>query len=101
MSKKISDEIIKLFTEIRGGLDGYWPDSLGIDRVMIETKTCPKCRKPLEYRGFSNMTEYKAFGVCADCLYAKHFWTEKAETAVAKKQISKMGKGRKSEKRAA
>ena len=99
--RKVHPETIKLFAEISEGLKGYWSDSLRLDQLMIEAKTCPHCWKSLQYRGFANTTEYKAFGICPDCRYAKHFWTETAEFARTKKVICNRADKRKSARRAA
>jgi hypothetical protein len=66
---------------------GFWEDYLSLDRLIIEGKTCPKCWKSLEYKGFSNVDEYRAFGVCNPCEFAKLFWTESVSSAAVKKKI--------------
>jgi hypothetical protein len=80
-----------LFTELQNGLDGYWPDSLDLDRRMIENNNCPECGRKLVYKGFSNPERYKAFGICEPCEYARHFWTEPAVFVSGKKRFSKAG----------
>lgn len=59
-----------------------------IDRVLIENNKCPHCKEKLIYKAFSNAVEYQAFGVCEPCDYAKHFWTERVELAIAKRKFS-------------
>lgn len=71
---------------------GYWEDFLQIDRVMIENNRCPHCGLTLLYKGLSNAAEYRAFGVCPACEFAREFWTEKAEIASVKKRFSGVNK---------
>jgi len=81
-------EIIGLFGQIQEGLKGFWADSLSLDKRMIENNFCPKCRKNLVYKGFSNPTLYKAFGICEPCEFARLFWTEPAVLAGGKRRFS-------------
>lgn len=67
--------------------EGFWSDNLRIDRIMIESHTCPTCWKPLQYQGFSNVSEYRAYGVCQPCGFVKRFWTETADLNAFKKKI--------------
>jgi hypothetical protein len=96
--RKVSKEVAQLFALISKGLKGCWIDEIHIDRVCIESNTCPSCWQPLKYRGFSNAVEYRAFGICERCDFAKQFWSEGAELVIAKKQICKGAKRRKAEK---
>lgn len=87
--KTISIESKTLFAAVAAGLSGCWSDEIRIDRKIVEANTCPSCWQPLEYRGFSNMEGYTAYGICVDCEFATKFWTEGAELSTAKKQICK------------
>lgn len=78
------------FSTVKTELAGvFWQDHLSIDKRLIESNQCPnkRCREFLTYRGFSNQTEYRAYGVCERCDYAKLFWTETAAAATAKKSF--------------
>lgn len=68
--------------------NGFAPDFQRIDEILIGNNRCPDCRKNLVYKGFSNDAEYKAFGICEPCDYARHFWTEKVEIAISKRKFS-------------
>jgi hypothetical protein len=85
--RTISKEEAALFEEVSAGFPGCWSDEIRIDKMIVESNTCPGCWKPLKYRGFSNMTAYRAFGICEPCQFAKQFWAEGAELATAKKNI--------------
>jgi benzoyl-CoA reductase/2-hydroxyglutaryl-CoA dehydratase subunit BcrC/BadD/HgdB len=88
--RKLPSEIIQLFAVVSGGLKGYWSDEISIDKMIVEANYCPKCKSSLEYKAFSNMTEYRAFGICNKCLFAKEFWLEGSAFANYKKQICKV-----------
>lgn len=66
----------------------WWSDDLRIDRIIVERHKCPDCKGSLEYRGFSNPNEYRAFGVCESCDYARRFWTETSDSATSKKNLA-------------
>jgi hypothetical protein len=65
----------------------FWNDLIPIDKLMIEANFCPKCHKSLVYRGKAKVTEYRAYGICEPCNFAKLFWTEPADTASYKKKV--------------
>jgi hypothetical protein len=79
--KKVSSESKELFAAVSGGLAGCWADDVRVDRVVVESNTCPSCLKSLEYRGWSNPTVYRAFGICEPCGYAREFFVERAKAA--------------------
>lgn len=68
---------------------GFAPDFQTIDRILIRNNKCPNCGKSLVYQGFSNAESYHAFGTCEPCDYAKLFWTETVEKAIAKRRLSR------------
>lgn len=76
------------FNEISGGLEGFWEDTVEINKFMIERYNCPKCRRPLIYKGYSNNTLLKNFGICEPCEFAKLFWSEPTVLVRAKNRIS-------------
>ncbi len=84
---KINDAHFSLFTEIKGGLKGYWSDSIRIDRIVIEANYCPKCHRSLEYVAFANADFYRSFGICEKCRFAREFWLDSAMFAAYKKRI--------------
>ena len=78
-----------LFAEIKTLTSrGFWADEIRIDRILVEAKRCPKCRKPLAYQAFSNRSETQTFGVCEKCEYAAQFWLDGVRFAAAKKEFS-------------
>jgi len=82
--------ITNLFSEIKTLEEqGFWADYIWLDQLMIERRTCPKCKKNLTYKGLSNATHYKAFGICEPCKFARLFWTEVVKIAVGKKKFSR------------
>jgi hypothetical protein len=85
---KISKENTDLFDQTKTFTEqGFWKDFVRLDARMIEYRQCPKCWKFLTYKGFSNATEYKAFGICDPCKYAKVFWTHSIPLTNAKKRF--------------
>jgi len=84
------------FSELENKMSarGFAPDSLAIDKILIESRRCPACKSRLEYQGFSGQIKYVAFGVCRSCNYAKRFWTESADFAAAKKTFSPAAVGK-------
>jgi hypothetical protein len=78
------------FSELQQELAGaFFSDPLPIDRRLVENNQCPQknCRNFLAYKGVSNSEEYRAYGVCERCDYARLFWSEGTETAAAKKSL--------------
>lgn len=75
---------------------GYWTDFINIERVLIESYSCPnkKCREPLEYKSYANAREHLAYGVCSNCDSAKLFWTETSQLANLKNEISRRASAR-------
>lgn len=67
--------------------NGYAPDNLSIDRILIENNSCPHCKQKLSYRGISTAVRYRAFGVCEKCDYAREFWMEAAVFNRVKKKF--------------
>lgn len=67
----------------------FWGDYLPLDKLIVESKQCPTCRYFLSYVGKSNSYEYRAYGVCGSCDYARLFWTENQELKRAKKSLMK------------
>lgn len=89
--KKITETIRNLFTEIRAlPKQGFWSDLISIDRTIITANFCPKCHCSLVYQGWSNPEQYRAYGVCETCQFAKLFWTETVPLASFKKKIGRM-----------
>lgn len=87
----------KLFKKVglnfsEGQLDllskGFSDDYVNIDRVLVEWHLCPKCSRFLVYKGFNNGIEYRSYGTCAPCNYARLFWADAPEVAGAKKKFS-------------
>lgn len=87
--RKLKDEIIQLFAAIKGGLDGYWKDEIPIDKVIVESKYCPKCHQYLEYRSYSNIEFNRVFGICEKCEYAKEFYLNPPFMTNFKKAVGK------------
>jgi transposase-like protein len=64
-----------------------WADSLELERIMIERHKCPRCKENLVYKGYSSSVKHFVFGVCEDCDYAQHFWTESMAQRAYKKKV--------------
>lgn len=68
----------------------FWSDFIEIDRVLIEANYCTECKtRTFVYKGFSLASEYRAFGVCESCDFAKLFWIEPAKVSGFKRKVSK------------
>ncbi len=78
---------ITTVSAIKTELKNYWSDSIPIDKMMIEACWCPKCHRSLEYFGRSTATEYRAYGVCRECDFAKLYQVETCELAEFKKNV--------------
>lgn len=72
----------------KDGTGDCWVDVVSVDQTLIERNKCPKCKRKLIYKGFSNITWYFAFGICEACEYAKLFWSNSVAAAGAKKRLS-------------
>lgn len=78
------------FSDLQKQITGkFWNDDLSLDRRIIENRFCPHCRRPFAYSGVSNKSEYRAYGVCEPCDFAKLFWTETAARQARKARIAK------------
>lgn len=76
-------------------LQGFWSDSVPLDKLIIERKRCPKCKNFLVYNGLSNATVYLALGICFSCEFAKLFWKEPSVLAEIKSKFSAKSKQKK------
>lgn len=86
--RKIKTEERDLFLTIKNlQSKGFWSDFISIDQRMIEANFCPCCHRSLEYQGWSNNEEYRAYGICDNDQYAKLFWVEKAPISSFKKKV--------------
>lgn len=74
--KNITGAEAELYKQIQFGFPDSWTDEQRIDRAAIEMKCCPNGHG-LQYKAFSTVETYRAFGICAACAYAKEFVTEK------------------------
>ena len=90
-NRHITPAIRELFAQVQNlKSNGFWSDSISIDRLMITANICPKCKKSLIYQGWSNREEYRAYGICEQCQFAKLFWTETVPFSSFKKKICRM-----------
>jgi hypothetical protein len=64
-------------------------DEIGIDRRMIESYSCRRCRAYLEYKAYSNAYDTLEFGVCRQCNTARHFFTNSQLLAELKQRFSR------------
>lgn len=89
--KKITPSVKALFAEVKTLKNrGFWSDHIEIDEILITANYCPGCHFSLTYQGWSNMTEYRAFGICERCGFAKLFWTETSQMSGFKKKVCSM-----------
>ncbi|HRH45873.1 MAG TPA: hypothetical protein PKY82_29795 [Pyrinomonadaceae bacterium] len=87
----ITKSIKALFAEIKNlKFEGFWSDLISIDRILITANFCPKCHRSLVYQGWSNPTEYRAYGICEQCEFAKLFWIETVQISSFKKKVCRM-----------
>ena len=77
------------FTAVQTATAKFGVDELPIDKLMIQACHCPNCKRSLEYFGRSNATEYRAYGVCRGCDYAKLYQVETCALVMAKKEVFK------------
>lgn len=79
------------FSELKVYLaeNGFLPDEIGFEKTIVERYRCPRCREPLQYRGYSDTDITLAYGVCEPCDYAKRFFDRPPLIAAGRKRFSK------------